>query len=192
LYAEAPPVLPPGAMTELRDALGRYRGLLDSHVLALRLVGYDLASGRLEFYFRSRSLHPDRLGPLMAFAGLRHREGDLRVLLDDVAAVPSPERLPGSRHGLSVALTSGAEADSFTFCTFARSLFGDDAMVRRDVLALAGRHGWRMDAYAAVSEPLAARHDADVHHGVVSFSVPRAGPLGLSIGLRPPLAGSDG
>lgn len=192
LYAEAPAALPGRALSELRDALGRYAVLLESHVLGLRLVGCDLASGRLEFYFRSRSLDPDQLGRLVAFAGLGHRQKELRAVLDDLGAVPAPERLPGSSHGFSVALTGGAEADTFSYFVFARSLFGDDAMVREGLLELAERHGWRLGAYAALTASLAARHDPDMHHGLVSFAVPRAGSLGLSIGVRPPLASGLG
>ncbi len=187
LYVEAPAVLSTGAMDDMRRALGPYRGLLDSHALSLRLVGIDVVSGRLECYFSARGLSWPQLQGLMTFAGMTHREPELRLLLDDVAEAERSERLLERGHGLSISLPSGAPVDAFSVFTFARVLFGSTAMVRRGVLACAARHGWNMAAYAAVSAPLADRHGANEHHGLVSFVVPDAGPLGFGVGLRPPL-----
>ena len=89
---------------------------------------------------------------------------------------------------MSISLRSGAPVDAFSVFTFARVLFGSTAMVRRGLLACAARQGWNMAAYAAVSTPLIDRPDADAHHGLVSFVVPHAGPLGFHVGLRPPLS----
>ena len=169
LYAEAPAVLSAPAVGELRDALGRYGGLLDSHALSLRLVGFDLASQRLECYFRARSLRWDQLCGLMNFTGVAHREDELRVLLDAAAGTSVRERLPDTRHGFSLSLARGGTVDAFSLFTFARLLFGSTAMIRRGLLACADRHGWNLEGYAAVSAPLAARDEADVHHGLVSW-----------------------
>jgi len=188
LYAEAPAFLSTPAIEELREALGHYRGLLDSHVLSLRLVGVDVLSGRLECYFGARGLNWRQLQGLMAFAGMAHRQPELRLLLDDVAGAEHSERLLERGHGFSISLPSGAPVDTFSVFTLARVLFGSTAMVRQGVLACAARQRWNMAAYAAVSAPLADRHQPDEHHGLVSFVARHAGPLGFGVGLRPPLS----
>jgi hypothetical protein len=124
----------------------------------------------------------------MHFAGVPHRVDELRDVLDAAIGAAVRERLPGGRHGVSVSLAPDGTVEAFSFFSFARVLFGDSAMIRRGLLAGAERQGWDLAAYAAVSAPLAGCHEADVHHGLVSWLVPRDGPLGLSIGLRPPVA----
>ncbi len=184
-YVEAPHPLTPPARAELREALGPRGALLDSHEYTLRFVAFDPGSTRRELYFRCACLAPGELGGLLAFAGLRHREGDLFSLLAEAAPGPVRERLPGTQHGFSLAL-AGGEVAAFSLFTFASSVFGDDGMVRRGLLALAERRAWSFDLYAAVSTPLARRHVPRPHHGIVSWIVPREGTLGLTVGLRPP------
>jgi hypothetical protein len=185
LYVEAPQPLGHRALQELREALGDRRGLLDSHVFTLRLVGCDLTSGDLEFYFRGRTLEPGVLRSLMSLAGAADRHDDLLSLLGDAASGPVRERLPGVQHGFSLAFTSGAAVKAFTFFMFASSMFGNDEMVRRRLLALAERRAWDVRLYESLSAPLACRHDPPSHHGIVSYVIPHGGSLGIAVGLRP-------
>lgn len=191
LYVEAPRPLAPRALAELREALGSRGALLDSQAYKVRFVAFDPASARVELYFRCSRLAPRELGGLMSFAGLGDREDDLLLLLEESAPGPVRERLPGTQQGFSLAL-DGDAVGAFSFFTFASSVFGDDGMVRRRLLALAERRAWNLDLYAAVSAPLADRREPRSHHGIISWIVPRDGPPGLAVGLRPPgPAGAD-
>ena len=185
LYAEAPQPLDHRALQELRESLGDRHGLLDSHVFTLRLVGCELTSGDLEFYFRGRSLEPGVLRSLMSLAGVAGRYDELLSLLEEATSAPVRERLPGAQHGFSLAFTSGAAIRAFTFFTFASSMFGDDEMVRQRLLALAESRAWDVRLYEPLSAPLACRHNPPSYHGIVSFVVPHGGQLGIAVGLRP-------
>jgi hypothetical protein len=191
VYAEATRPRSPGALAELREALNPCAALLDSHVYTLRFAGIDPASGDVELYFHTNGLQPRELARLMARAGVGDQYDDLLSLLEDAARVPVRERLPGHQHGVSLAF-SGPAVKALSFFTFASSALGDDGMVRRRLLALAERRGWDLGLYEAISAPLAARRGSPTHHGIVSWMVPRGGPVGVSVGLRPPAARAGG
>jgi hypothetical protein len=185
LYAEAPENLMPVAHSELDDALGRYRTLLESHAYVLRMTGFEPASGNLELYFYGRAMEPQELRKLLFFAGLASQEEDFFSLLEEASQHPARLRLPGTQHGFSVSLARGGEVETFTFFVFARSLFGTDISTRSSLLTLSERRGWNLEQYAAVSATLQRSQSPGPCHGIVSFIVKRRNPLGVSVGLRP-------
>ena len=186
LYIEAPDPLSTAARNEAGDRLGRYRTLATSHEIALRLVGFDTSSGDLEFYFRTRDLDAPALSRLMRFAGADARGRELFTLIDSMRVAGAAPRLPGTRQGFSLRIGPDGAATDFTFFLFATSLFGSDAAARRTLLDVAGRRGWDLSMYAAVSAPLAARVDPRPHHGLVSFVARADDAVSIAIGLRPP------
>jgi hypothetical protein len=185
LYAEAPEKLTPAARSELDDALGGYRTLLESHAYVLRMTGFDPASGNLEFYFYGRAMEPQELRKLLFFSGLASREKDFFSLLEEASQHPARVRLPGTQHGFSVSLARGGEVETFTFFVFARSLFGADLATRSSLLTLSESRGWNLEQYAAVSATLQRPQSPGPCHGIVSFIAKRRNLLGVSVGLRP-------
>jgi hypothetical protein len=185
IYVEIPENLPPPARCRLREALGRYQALLESQAYALRIAGVDPVSGKIELYFRGRSLEPRELRGLLSFAGLAEQEEALFSLLEEAAHHPARVRLPGAQHGFSISLAPAGEIGTFTFFVFARSMFGADPNTRSALLTLSKRRGWMLDHYAAVSALLQRQHGQGPRHGIVSFIIGRCRLPGISVGLRP-------
>jgi hypothetical protein len=186
LYVEVPAGLSPPAHRALSRLLGDRKTLLESQVFRLRMIGWDVGSGRFELYFRGRALAPLDLARLLRLSDLEGLEDRLLELIAEASGRGVTSRLPGSQHGFSLALMPAERISHFSFFLFARSCFGTDAVTRARLLELADRNGWDMRPYAAASEPLASQDGPACRHGVVAFVISRERRCGVQIGLRPP------
>ncbi|MEF3306573.1 hypothetical protein [Paenibacillus sp. GYB003] len=189
LYAEVPAGGSPTADAWVRDLLGR-APLLTARSPVLRMIGLDLATGRLEFYFRADGLQPWEIHRLTGRVGLADQAADLLDLVEALAGRSAAQRLPFTRAGFSVSVMPGSSAFPAVFSLFglARTAIGPDGLVRRRLLDAAERRGWPFRHYAAVSAPLAGRTDSrpPTRHGMLSFVAAPGVPPQLHIGLRPP------
>lgn len=166
LYAEVPQAGAAQACASLlNDYLG-HGGMHQGH--ALRMLGYDPASGVLEFYFRTEAAAPGGLTPWMA---------------DSPLAAWLASR-PADVSGFSIALGPKANVIACSHYLFANAALGSDAQLRRQVLGWLRRHGWRLPGYAAVSAP-AAQADG-CQHGLLAVVCRGQGPGEIRLGLTPP------
>jgi hypothetical protein len=190
LYAEVPEALSAPARFAMAGRLGRSRTLLESHVFAPRIVGWDPSTGCLEIYFRARQMESAELRGVFRLAGFGEaEESALWTLVEDAGGEPIRGRLPGAQQGFSLSVDPAGRALVFSFFVFARSFFGTDAAARAGMLALAEQRGWNAKAYSLLSAPLAQFRGKGPCHGIVSFIVDLAGRSGVAVGLRPPAAG---
>lgn len=151
----------------------------------LRMVSYASAAKRWEAYYRIRSATADHLPRLLAPCGLEARAKELADFLADAYGQPFRDKLPGASVGASYATTSDGKASVFTMFFYGRVFWGSDARIRRKFRHWADRAGWDATAYERVTAPLASRDGWTTHHGLLGFSVAEAGPVALSIGVRP-------
>jgi hypothetical protein len=185
LYAEVPaPSAAAGAdaaVAVVRDLVGA-EGVYGRH--ALRMIGHDPAAGITELYFRARRLGRDDLATLAAEGG--HDPAAVVARIDALAGAPSltGDALAGT-WGFSVAVAATGQRVAITLFTFARTLIGDDAAVRRRLAALAPRYGWDLADHAAVTAPM-ARPGVAAHHGMVALVLRAGAPIELRIGTSPP------
>ena len=148
------------------------------------LLGIDLSSGKLELYYRVEHLHPLEISTLLGRASAAERAQEVLAMLGASQPLPIRHVLPGATWGFSYAVGSSAEV-TFSLYTFARTLFGPDGWIRAGLLAMGRRHGWDLEGYARMSEPLIGRRGLPCHHGIFGLIVPpRAAPAAW-IGLAP-------
>ncbi|MBD2864937.1 hypothetical protein [Paenibacillus oceani] len=189
LYAEAPLSASSAVDSWIRDALGHVP-LLTTRSPVLRMIGLDVATGRLEFYFRADGLQPWEVHRLMGRAGLADQAVDLLDLVEVVSDRSAAQRLPFTRAGFSLSVKPGPSELPAVFSLFslARTVIGPDSIVRRRLLDVAERRGWPLRYYAAVSAPLAGQEHKrpPTRHGMLSFVAAPGVPPQLHIGLRPP------
>jgi hypothetical protein len=185
LYVEVPPAKSDAGCKLFSDAIGELP-LPTAYTQGLRIIGIEIGLPRIEFYFRRKDLTLEELRLLMRQAGLGARQAELFDLISEAIDRPVRDPLPGSPHGFSVSMDSGGGPTIFSLFGFARSFFGSDCSIRRQLLKLAEKRGWNLDQYARCSQPLSDRMSWKTFHGIVSFVVRPEGPLGLHIGLRPP------
>lgn len=186
IYAETPESAAGDAQSPLLEVLGVRSLLPGASAPRVRMIGYDVDSGALEFYFRQRNLEPWQLERLCQIAGFGERFAELAETIGMAAGRPLGSGMPGTQTGFSMTLDNHNRPVRFAAFFFARSLFGGDARIRRSLLRLAQNAGSDLGAYSMVSAPLANRDHAQTLHGMVGFSVATHGPVHLGVGLRPP------
>jgi hypothetical protein len=184
-YVECPAPYSPAADQRIAELAGT-RDLLSSRATDLRIIGYEPARSRMEFYFKTAGLEPWEVILLMRRFGLEERQAELFDLLGKAWGKPVRDRLPSDSAGFSFAVDPDHGPVAFSLHSYARSVFGGDARIRRHVLELAQQMGWNFAAYEAVSAPLANRDKVSTFHGIVSFTVAAGRQPVLQIGLRPP------
>ncbi len=151
---------------------------------ALRFVGLTPATGDCEWYFRRDWIETCEVGRLLRSLHLRQLFGPLREAVE--ATLPWPARggwLVPADAGFSV-----ATGTAFSVFTYARSLWGGDASIRRHILTLAARQGWSFELYERVTAPLERAGDYLTHHGVLAWIAAPDQPVELRISVRPPAA----
>jgi hypothetical protein len=184
-YVECPAPYSPAADQRIAELVGT-RDLLSSRATDLRIVGYEPTRSRMEFYFKTAGLEPWEVILLLRRFGLEGQQADLFDLLGKAWGKPVRDRLPSDSAGFSFAVDPDHGPVAFSLHSYARSVFGGDARIRRRVLELAQEMGWNFAAYQAVSEPLAKRDEVSTFHGIVSFTVAAGRQPVFQIGLRPP------
>ncbi|MFK7693017.1 hypothetical protein ACI5FR_09510 [Paenibacillus sp. HJGM_3] len=191
LYAEVPQGGPPAADDWVRDAVGHWP-LLTTRSPILRMIGLDAGTGRLELYFRADGLEPWEVYRLMGLVGLAEQAGDLLELVETLSDRPAARRLPFTQAGFSVSVGPAGTPAVFSLFGLARTAIGPDALIRRRLLDVAGRLGWPLRHYAAVSAPLTGPEGppspmpAPTRHGMLSIVAAPGLPPQLHVGLRPP------
>ncbi|MET0402761.1 MAG: hypothetical protein ABW123_10175, partial [Cystobacter sp.] len=172
LYVEVPERGAPEADWLARDLLG-HSGPHRRH--SLRMVGVDLEAGRTELYFRAE-------GAWRADLLLSRGGAALEELLSRLLQGGPPPMLSG----FSFALDRGLRIEAFSLFASAHALFGTDAEARRRLLDWSEARGEPLEAYAAVSAPLAHRPHGPCLHGMVSLVLAEGTPLEARLGLSPP------
>jgi hypothetical protein len=142
----------------------------------LRMLG--LSAGALEYYYRRDFLQADSIAPLLARCGLSARLHELLAAISQATGRSTSSHLFGPDSGYSVAETPAGAV--FSLFTFARSVWGTDASIRRTLLAL-----HPMPAYAAASAHLAHRECYLTAHGVLAWILAPHSPVEWRISLRP-------
>jgi hypothetical protein len=184
IYVQVPD--PYSAAAGLRIAeLAGTRDLLESRATPLRMIGYEPANRRTEFYFKTEGMDSWEVVLLLRRFGLLDCQDALFELLSAAWGKPVREAMPAADIGFSLSSDSSGEV-SFALHAYARSVFGGDCRIRRALLTLARQRNWTLAGYDEISAPLAARDDARTFHGVVSFGVGRGVGPALQVGLRPP------
>lgn len=181
LYAEVPDNGAPAA-----EALLSRQHLTAHSSLHLRMIGYEVGSGRTEFYFRVHHLDDDELKCLLCQVGLADRVVEFWSFIESLSGRPIQQFFPKSNVGLS--LSWQGEVPIFTLLVSARSVFGSDARIRRRVLDLALQHGWPLaqSGYELATQPLAIlANQWKTQHGLVGLTIAVKGAPILSVGLRP-------
>ncbi len=180
LYAEVPDNSAPAALLN-------HQHLTAHPSLHLRMIGYEVGSGRTEFYFRVHHLDDDELKHLLCQVGLADRVVEFWSFIESLSGRPIQQFFPKSNAGLS--LSWQGEAPIFTLLVSARSVFGGDARIRRGVLDLALQHGWPLaqSRYELATQPLATLTSHwKTYHGLLGVTISTEGSPVLSVGLRPP------
>jgi hypothetical protein len=122
----------------------------------------------------------------MGYGGLAEQWSCLLDLLEQSYQQPLKRAIPDGNLGFSFSFSLAGGPTIFSLFTYARSVFGSDANIRRRLLELAQKRQWNLQTYEELTAPLANRTTWKTRHGLISFVVPPAGPLVLQIGVRPP------
>ncbi|HEX8354983.1 MAG TPA: hypothetical protein VF611_18905 [Pyrinomonadaceae bacterium] len=194
VYAEVPPEGEAAAMEFLNSRLRRPVGVA-GRFINLQMIGWQPATGGLEFYFRVYELRPWEMAALMHPLGLESSDKAVFELLQTVHGRPIHQRLPGPVCGFSYTLSpdggdvAAPSPRTFTFYTLSETMFGDDAKARRKLLRYFDGLGVDMDFYAEMSAPAALRPGRRTHHGMFGVTVGEGVAPVSHIGLRPPGGG---
>jgi hypothetical protein len=158
---------------------------LSARTVEARMVSFEPATGVTERYFRVRRMQEPHLLQLLRPVGLQHRAAELAAIVREAYGRSLDDGVPGPTAGFSVAAADGGPA-TFTLYLFARSLWGGDRWIRRELLDLARARGWDLGAYEQASAPLDGRDRYATYHSMVGFVVHADAPIQAAIGLRPP------
>jgi hypothetical protein len=150
------------------------------------MIGYEPGQQRIECYFQVAELESWELARLLRRANLSSRHTELLELLEEITGRPAHANIPGENLGCSYSFALDGSPTVFSLFVYARSVFGGDASIRRNLLELGKRRGWNLLAYEKLSEPLVNRTGRKTRHGMLAFIVPPEGSLLLHVGIRPP------
>jgi hypothetical protein len=190
LYAEVPQAARLRAASLLGGILGE-GPLLESRATQFRMIGCEPVQQRVEFYFQVAELETWELARLLGRAHLSSRQTDLLTLLEELNGRSAQSKIPGANLGFSYSFALDGGPLVFSLFTYARSIFGSDMSIRRNLLKLGKNRGWNLRTYEKLSEPLIHRTGPKTRHGLLAFIVPPAGSLSLHIGIRPPESPPD-
>jgi hypothetical protein len=184
LYIEVPKEGMAQAMLLLNQIFGRTDLL--NRLIELRLIGYEPAASRLEFYFYSQDLQVWEVKRLLNLCGLVHQEAALLSLLD-LCFEGSLERiLPRIHMGFSLSVSLTGEATVFSLFSPARSIWGGDGAIRRALRSISDQRNWNWESYVELSQPISAHTGWKTRHGAMSFVAMPQGDAALYVSLRPP------
>lgn len=158
---------------------------LDDRKAQRQMLAYSLGSGQWEVYMRVPSLMPYHVQPILAPIGQAEMARPFLDFLREAYGHRWRDRLPGQTVGVSYACRPPEPPQSATFFFFARVFWGGDAYIRQRFTTLADTFGWDAGHYLRVTETIAARNVWQTCHGILGFTVTRAGQIALSIGVRP-------
>jgi len=184
LYAEVPPAA--HCANDLVQQLFGAEPLLSQRTPKLVMIGCDVETSRIEFYFQVTGLEPWEVGGLLRRTNLASRQTELLNLIEETYGRSLERGLPGSRLGFSFSVAPGKMSTAFSIVCYAGVVGGGDKSIRRRLLALAETKGWDFSSYELISAPLAGRNIWATYHTMMTFSVAAEGPPVLQIGLRPP------
>jgi len=145
---------------------------------ALRMVGLTAGKATTEYYYRRDCLESADAGCLLHRCGLGRRYHDLLAEVERATGRSAQAMLLPAGAGYSVAESPAGRA--LSVFTFARSLWGSDANIRRTILRL---HD--MPVYEKASLAVAGREGPDTLHGVLAWIVAADRPIEWRISLRP-------
>ena len=168
----------------VKDMIGN-QPLLNRRDPEFRLIGYEPISQRIEFYFQIDRLETWELERLMCRFDVVHRQTDLLDLLEESYGRSARSSIPDENLGFSCSISLAGGPTTFSLFTYARSVFGGDAKIRRRLLDLAKQRPWDLGTYERLTAPLANQTGWNTSHGLLAFVVPPEGPLFVQIGLRP-------
>jgi len=144
----------------------------------LRMVGLTAGEASVEYYYRRNFLESADAGLLLCRCGLGGRYADLLAEVERATGRSTESMLLPTDAGYSVAETPAGRVVSVF--TFARSLWGSDANIRRTMLRL-----HNMPEYEKASRAVADREGPDTRHGVLAWIVAGDRPVEWRISLRP-------
>ncbi|MEL6160749.1 MAG: hypothetical protein AAFR18_16185 [Cyanobacteria bacterium J06627_32] len=183
LYAEVPTHL---TLTDLNKIVPDWiepTSLLPRET-SLRMIGYELSTGRMEFYYRVAGLAVWEVNQLLQRLGLDNAQTQWAKFIAEIYPYSLTSAIPGSNVGFSLSVLQ-EKVQSVALFTFARSLFGGDRAIRQHLLKLSAQYEWPMSAYEKLSSPLLKRTGCNTAHGMVTFAIaPNRFPV-VGIGLRP-------
>lgn len=189
LYVQVPDTGSATADALMQGYLGT-EPLLPNNTARLVAIGQELGTPRIEFYFKIDHLGLQywEVSYLLRRFGLAARQIELLSLIEETRGYSLDEarpKLPQTTYGFSLSVSSG-EPMVFSLFGFVGPLLGGDGQIKERLLSLAEKKGWNFDSYAALTKPLAAEDNYNLHHNAIAFIVPSQGPIGLHISLSPP------
>ncbi|NER83047.1 MAG: hypothetical protein F6K42_26530 [Leptolyngbya sp. SIO1D8] len=179
LYIEVPSTLTLPALKQLVPEWAD-DNLLPHRSISLRMIGYELATHRVERYYRVAGLDDWEIQRLRHQIQLSDAVAPWQALLKSRLS----SALSGSNAGFSLSQI-GQDKPTLSLFTFARSLFGGDRQIRHHLLQLAAQQNWNLSAYETLSRPLTNQTDCNTAHGMVTFVIAPTPVSVLGIGLRP-------
>lgn len=189
VYAEVPPEAAERAAPLLPEGVEARLRLSGARRARMAAIGHTLGTDRREVYFALSPgpLSQAELAEMLAPVGLSDRAGALFDAMRAVMIGGGRRGLPGIEYGLSFSIRAGGRDPVASLFAFAGDLIGGDGIIRMQTLAAAGRQGWSLGCYGAMTAPLAARIDRCNHHNVIAFIAGAAPVLGMHVSLSPPL-----
>jgi hypothetical protein len=163
--------------------------LIPGRTTALRMIGYDVASSSLEFYFGCKHLEPWELGLLLRRAGVGDGEAELLDLVEQATGRSVRSCLPGPDVGFSLSTARGLDKKVFSLFFHAGAVFGGDGSIREHALRLARGRQWKLGVYERLSEPLSKEQHWVTHHTMATFALNTDRRPIFHLGLRPPEPG---
>lgn len=188
VYAEVPPEGEATAMRLLNSRLRRPVGIA-GRAIKLQMIGWNPATGELEFYFCVFELRPWEIAALMHPLGLESKDKLAIELFQTAYGRPMFQKLPSRICGFSYTLPFDASVrrQTFSFYTFSEAIFGDDASAHRKLIRYFEKLGVDMAYYKEMSAPAIAHRGRWTHHGLFGVTVGQEIQPVSHIGLRPPM-----
>ncbi|MGE5463495.1 MAG: hypothetical protein ACM3PS_09075 [Syntrophothermus sp.] len=157
--------------------------------LQLRMLGLELTTGRIEFYYRVNDLQSAALSHLLYPAGLRARADELLYFVEEAYGYSlraADVRIPGGSVGFSYSISPDSGQVAFTLFLYVRLLWGGDAHIRKRFSEQLAKAGVDPSPYWQVTTLLSGRDIHQTYHSSVGFVLASDGPIQISLGVRPP------
>lgn len=188
IYAEVPVRDHPGTSKLLADHLGA--SVVSGSEAQLVMIGSTPDSDRCEFYFEwlQRRLTVAALERLMSQVGLETELDNLLELIRSFhfRADADTDALAEAQYGFSYSAQPDGSDPRFSVFVFSSDLAGGDGYLRREILTVALRRGWRLGCYAALTRPFAQRFFQSGFHNLLTFTVGPDRMIGFQLSLSPP------
>jgi len=160
--------------------------VLDREHYRLRMISIDNAN-KWEYYFRFFHIDVWQLLYIMRSIGFAEQGRELLDFITLISKRKVDQSFTGNNLGFSITLDTFGSAQAISIFTYNYKIFEPgDRYIRKKLLEFSDRFGWDFNSYTQITEPIAFKTGRLTNHGLVAFSISRAGTKILQVGLRPP------